>query len=60
MNEVQYRYIRSLLADFETRLHALESSAAVAARPKLGAVEIAAVRSQAETLREELRGYDRR
>jgi len=57
-NEFQYRNTKSLLAEFETRLEALEASAADAARPKLRAIEIAAVRSQADSLREELQEYE--
>ena len=57
-NEFQYRNTKSLLAEFETRLEALEAGAVDAARPKLRAIEIAAVRSQADSLREELQEYE--
>lgn len=57
-NEFQYRNTKSLLAEFETRLEALEAGAADAVRPKLRAIEIAAVRSQAGSLRDELQEYE--
>jgi DNA-binding Xre family transcriptional regulator len=58
-NEFQYRNTKSVLVEFEVALEALESSRGAAARPKLRAIEIAAVRSQADSLREELTDYER-
>jgi DNA-binding XRE family transcriptional regulator len=58
-NEFQYRNTKAILAQFETALENLEGTASSAARPKLRAIEIAAVRSQAESLREELVDYER-
>jgi ribosome-binding protein aMBF1 (putative translation factor) len=58
-NEFQYRNTKALLLEFEAALDGLEASAAEADRPKLRAIEIAAVRSQAESLSEELDEYER-
>lgn len=58
-NEFQYRNTKSLLLKFEAALEELEGSAHEASRPKLRAIEIAAVRSQAESLAAELDEYTR-
>ena len=58
-NEFQYRNTKAILAQFEAAIENLEGTASSAARPKLRAIEIAAVRSQAESLREELVDYER-
>jgi ribosome-binding protein aMBF1 (putative translation factor) len=58
-NEFQYRNTKAILAQFEAAIENLEGTASSAARLKLRAIEIAAVRSQAESLREELVDYER-
>ena len=58
-NEFQYRNTKTVLAEFEATLEALEARPDMAMRPKLRAIEIAAVRSQADSLRDELVEYER-
>lgn len=58
-NDFQYRNTKTLLAKFEATIDELEGSRVTAPRPKLRAIEIAAVRSQAESLRDELEEFDR-
>ena len=58
-NEFQYRNTMAALANFEATLDGLEDTSATTKRPKLRAIEIAAVRSQADTLRDELMEYER-
>lgn len=53
-NEFQYRNTKSILGEFQNTLDSLEGTADLASKPKLRAIEIAAVRSQMESLAEEL------
>ena len=57
-NAFQYRNTKSILGEFQNTLEALEGTASLAPKPKLRAIEIAAVRSQMESLSEELVAYD--
>lgn len=57
-NEFQYRNTKSILNDFQDTLDELEGTASRATKPKLRAIEIAAVRSQMESLSEELADYE--
>jgi DNA-binding Xre family transcriptional regulator len=57
-NEFQYRNTKSILSEFQDTLDELEATATSAAKPKLRAIEIAAVRSQMESLAEELADYE--
>jgi ribosome-binding protein aMBF1 (putative translation factor) len=57
-NEFQYRNTKSILNDFQDSLDELEGTAASATKPKLRAIEMAAVRSQMESLAEELADYE--
>jgi ribosome-binding protein aMBF1 (putative translation factor) len=57
-NEFQYRNTKSILNDFQVTLDELEETANSAAKPKLRAIEVAAVRSQMESLAEELADYE--
>jgi ribosome-binding protein aMBF1 (putative translation factor) len=57
-NEFQYRNTKSILSEFQDALDELEGTATSAAKPKLRAIEIAAVRSQMESLAEELADYE--
>ncbi len=58
-NEVQHRATRAHLQQFEEALANLEAAATAVKRTKLAQLEIDAVRSQAEDLRDELDEYDR-
>jgi HTH-type transcriptional regulator / antitoxin HigA len=58
-NDFQYRNTKALLAEFEAKIDALEATALTASRPKLRTIEIAAVRSQAESFREEIMAYEK-
>jgi ribosome-binding protein aMBF1 (putative translation factor) len=57
-NEFQYRNTKSILNDFQVTLDELEETANSAVKPKLRAIEVAAVRSQMESLAEELADYE--
>lgn len=57
-NEFQYRNTKSILNDFQDTLDELEGTATRATKPKLRSIEIAAVRSQMESLSEELADYE--
>ena len=57
-SDAQYRRTKELVAEFALRLDVLEATVAEAERPMLRAIEIAAVRSQLDTLRRELVAYD--
>lgn len=57
-NEFQYRNTKSILGEFQDTLDELEGTASLAPKPKLRAIEIAAVRSQMESLSEELVAYE--
>lgn len=57
-NEFQYRNTKSILGEFQDSLDELEGTANLALKPKLRAIEIAAVRSQMESLSEELVAYE--
>ncbi len=57
-NEFQYRNTKSILNEFQDTLNELQETATRDAKPKLRAIEIAAVRSQMESLSEELAEYE--
>lgn len=57
-NELQYRNTKAALAEFEAALEALEKREVDRDRPRIHATQVAAVRSQAESLLLELADYE--
>lgn len=57
-NEFQYRNTKSILTGFQGTLDELEETADLASNSKLRAIEIAAVRSQMQSLQDEVDDYD--